>query len=286
MTTVSAGVQTTWGEAWGDLHDIIAGMTGYSIVDTSGDLPDTNGFDRNGQWWVAELPSGENLRFSTSRETVVCEYGPTWDSTNDTWESEYPNDPATTFSSSTRQLTPINDDYPGFEYSVQYNVVFDATSGFAFHMTGIGSSTDGNTTSAVGLAELSKLFEYPTGEEAAFAMLYLQGWQNPTVFNLMCGGGDFSGGNGQDYGGRGVESDGTMVSNARVNGAANSAVVPVARPNITSSELYGNTLCGRHDLWLWAQEGFANGDIIEDSGGKARYQVFESTGTEDIGFKL
>jgi len=92
--TFDSAVNTTFGEMLADLRDKVAGVTNYSLKDTS-----AGGGDASvalGEWFVITNPWGEDIRFRF-RDTngypgLQIEYGPEWDDANDIWSDQYASD--------------------------------------------------------------------------------------------------------------------------------------------------------------------------------------------------
>jgi hypothetical protein len=260
---MDVGVASTWGGFWGDLYTKLDGLSGWSVVDDSGNLGDNNEFTGDGQWWVLELPSGEDVRLlSNSYSSIEAEYGPEWDSTNDGWTDRYPNDPKSNFSGRYNSLMPVADDFTiSYGDNVEYTLKYGSDIGFIFYVRALSNGAD-NSACAFGLAALDRIWDYAVGEEAAYSYLYQSGYSSRNHrFDILAGGGN--------------EMDSrTIVPTCRVHGKADLTSVPLAYPNVVASGKYGGTLTGIHDLWIHAGEGFANGDVIEDESGTGRYQVF------------
>jgi hypothetical protein len=264
---MDVGVTSTWGRFWGDLYTKLDGLDGFAVIDDSGNLGDNNEFTANDQWWVCELPSGENVRFKIDYDGggVIAQYGPEWDATNDTWTDRYPNGPARNFSGRYDLLMPVADDYTiTYGDDVEYTLKYGSNVGFVFYVRALSNGAD-NSACAFGLAELDRIWDYAVGEEAAYSYLYQSGYRNSSSgnrrFDILAGGGN-------------KMDSRTIVPTCRVHGKSDLTSVPLAYPNVVASGKYGGTLTGVHDFWIHAGEGFANGDVIEDESGAGRYQVF------------
>lgn len=276
-------VSSTWGEFWGDLYTKLDSLTGWAVVDDSGDLGSDDEFTDGGQWWVLELPSGENVRFRTNDYTSIdIGYGLEWDTTNDEWTDRYPNDPKSNYSGRYGGLQPTADDLTiTYSGDVEYTLKYGSDIGFVFYIRAL-SYGDENSACAYGMAELGRIWGYNTGDEAAYSWLYQSGiGDSSRSFDALAAGGSA----------RGPD---TIVPTCRVHGKSDLTTVPLAYPNVVASGKYGGTLTGTHDLWIHATNGFSNGDIIQDSSGVDRYQVFvddahgsnQNNPTESIGINL
>jgi len=253
-------IQTTFGEALGDLRDKVASMPNWSkVYDSTGGA--TSGY---GGKWAWETPTGEYIEvshFSGSSNAIDFTYGVDYDTTNGGWNDKYDNPSGTVSPSSKKQADESS--------TVEYWISYADSVGFMVYMVKNDGSSD-DSDFFTGCAKLAKTWDYDSAavREGDYVWSLHDSGNNTSRNNITAEGG---------------VADETYNAKGALNPDTNYNNYPLQETNAVCSNKYTNgngysVVIGKHSAWLRDKSGSetAHGDTIQDSGGTNEYIILKA----------